>query len=274
MNTVNRNHIEMLQFEQLSSDGNISHFCTTRCGYCANSPYSSFNLATHTGDSLDRVSENRQKLCQTLGIGVNRLIVPQQTHSNCVKIVDEAFLALSPSQQQQALEGVDGLITSVPNLCIAIGTADCVPILLYDPHQQVVAAIHAGWRGTVAHIVQQGIEMLKKHFGTNPQRLQTAIGAAIGVDHFMIGSEVSREFVQAGFDLSQVGYDNPQTEKHHINLSECNRLELIAAGVPPQQIEVADICTYTHRELFYSARREGIASGRMLTGILIKSNPV
>lgn len=125
-------------------------FSTTRQGGVSRDNYASFNINAYCGDEADSIQQNKQALCDELGIEPQRLIMPHQTHTACVRVVDEAFFASSAAEQQAALEGIDALITDQARLCIGVSTADCVPVLLADKDQRVVAAIHAGWRGTQA----------------------------------------------------------------------------------------------------------------------------
>ena len=156
------------------------------------------------------------------------------------------------------LRGMDALITNVPGYCVCVTTADCVPVLLYDKKQHVVAAVHAGWKGTVKHIVSNVMDHLNKMFGTQGEDVIACIGPSISLESFEVGDEVYDAFEESGFDMSL------------ISLWEANRIELLNLGVPAEQIEVAGICTYIHHDEFFSARRLGIDSGRTLSGIMIR----
>lgn len=262
MKTVTINDIEMLQSELLASHCNISHFTTTRGkGVDEANPYSHFNLADHTGDNPTRVARNRAQLCEALAIAPQQLIIPHQTHSTTIAIVEKKCT--------EKLDGVDALITQQKGICLAIATADCVPILLYDPIQQVVAAIHAGWRGTVAHLPIKTVREMESVFGTQPKDIVAYIGASISQAHYEVGDEVVAHFENEGFDLSRIVATHPLSGKSHIDLWESNRQELLKAGIPDKQIEVAGDCTYSYPLQLFSARRLGIASGRILSGIML-----
>ncbi|MBR5612544.1 MAG: laccase domain-containing protein, partial [Bacteroidaceae bacterium] len=131
---------------------------------------------------------------------------------------------------------------------------------------QVVAAIHAGWRGTVGRIVEKTIEVMKMQYGTKGEKIVACIGPSISLDAFEVGDEVYTAFAEAGFDMNRIAR---KYEKWHLDLWEANHLQLLSQGVKEENIEVAGICTYNHCDDFFSARRLGIKSGRILSGIMM-----
>lgn len=261
----------MLQFDGLSRFCNISHFVSTRTGGVGKGEYASFNLGEWCGDDPAAVDSNRRKLCASIDASCDRLFVPFQTHGNSAVVIDSSFLAMDKAQKDAALHGVDALITDRSGVIIAVSTADCVPVLLYAPDKEVVAAVHAGWRGTVQQIVIRTIERMSVEFGCNPQLLVAGIGPSISQDAFEVGDEVGDAFRATAIDTDAIFYRHPASGKLHIDLWEANRQQLMQAGLQPERIEVAGICTYNHPELFFSARRQGLQSGRMLSGIGIKT---
>ena len=160
------------------------------------------------------------------------------------------------------------MITRSPlkDFCLCVSTADCVPVLLYDVSKDVIAAIHAGWRGTVGRIVEKTLEVMGSEYGTEGKDVIACIGPSISLESFEVGDEVYAAFAEAGFEMSCIAR---KYEKWHLDLWEANRLQLLAHGVLPEHIEVAGICTYKNYEDFFSARRLGIKSGRILSGIMI-----
>ena len=239
-------------------------FSTTRRGGCSKGHYASFNINRYCGDREEDIQANRQALCQELGITDNHLIMPHQVHLTNVLTVDEAFLSLNPIERQEALDGFDALMTNLRDVCIGVSTADCIPVLLYDSEHQAVCAIHAGWRGTVKRIVVQAIEAMKATYVTQPQQLMAQIGPGIHLHNFEVGDEVYEAFLQEGFHMEGI---SKKYEKWHIDLPECNRQQLLAAGLQPQSIHISPVCTFQHSEDYFSARRLGINSGRIFTGI-------
>lgn len=241
-------------------------FSTTRHGGCSKGNYAEFNINRYCGDSEENISENREALCHTLGIGDDRLVMPHQVHLTKVARIDEAFLSLNPTERREALEGVDALMTDLSGVCIGVSTADCIPVLLCDSEHHSVCAIHAGWRGTVKCIVVKAIEAMTLAYGTQPRQLKAQIGPGIHLDSFEVGGEVYEAFQQEGFEMSAI---SAKKKKWHIDLPECNRLQLTASGLDPKNIKVSPVCTFQHSADYFSARRLGINSGRIFTGVML-----
>jgi YfiH family protein len=194
------------------------------------------------------------------------VIQGHQVHGSRVAIIDR------PGMTREELEGFDAFITNLPEVAIGVRTADCVPILLYDPSQRVIAAVHSGWKGTVLKIAGHTIEQMRDIYGTRPADLRAVIGPAIGPMSFQVGEEVAAKFRDAGFPMDDIwsfkgaGDGTPMSGGHHIDLWKANRWLLEEAGVLPGNIRVAGIDTFT-TEAFFSARREGIQCGRTVSTI-------
>ena len=245
----------------------VKAFSTTRQGGYSEGNYGKFNINRYCGDSPEHIAQNRQALCQLLDIDDHHLLMPHQVHLTEVATIDADFLCLTADERQQRLEGVDAIMTDMSGVCVGVSTADCIPVLLYDAEKHAVCAIHAGWRGTVARIVEKAVKAMTATYGTNPSNLVAQIGPGISLDSFEVGDEVYDAFAQAGFNMQSI---SERREKWHINLPLCNKLQLMAMGVKPEQICMSDICTYKSHDTFFSARRLGINSGRIFTAILMK----
>lgn len=260
---------KVLGYESLGSYSNISHFVTTRRGGCSKDAYATFNCSPFSGDEMENVRRNQELLFEATSVKPSELIIPHQTHGVRNLVIDRTFLSLPEEERCGRLEGIDALMTDVPGYCICISTADCIPILLYDKRHQAIAAVHAGWRGTVNFIVGHTLERMRSVYGTSGEEVVACIGPGISLESFEVGYEVYEAFRLNSFDMSRISRRNADTGKYHIDLWETNRQQLLDFGVPSAQIEVAGICTYIHHEEFFSARRLGIASGRILSGIKI-----
>jgi YfiH family protein len=266
MISVVKNKLTILQFENLNSFPGLFNFSTTRLGGRSTANYSSLNLGFNSGDLSENVIRNRTILCADLDIKYSCLIFPKQTHTATVKTIHTGFFDLEDAGQKHYLNNTDAVITSLKDVCVSIKTADCVPLLLYDPKQQVIAAIHAGWRGTMQMIVIRTIEKMMEEFATVPSDLFAGIGPSISPDVYEVGEEVWRRF-----DPEFYLQTNPvNVEKRLLDLRNANNQQLITAGVPPDQIEIAGICTFSDPDHFFSARRDGIKTGRMATGIMMR----
>jgi len=245
---------------------NVVAFSTTRSGGCSTGNYAEFNINRYCGDSLDDIRQNSIALCEKLGIGFDCLLMPHQVHLDKTVVIDGAFMQLPVSKRLLALDGYDAILTNLPGVCIGVSTADCIPILLYDVEHGAVCAVHAGWRGTVARIVQKAISQMQHVYQTRPEQLMAQIGPGIHVESFEVGDEVYQAFADAGFQMSAI---SRMERKWHIDLPLCNRLQLEASGVPIGSIAVSAVCTYQQSARFFSARRLGINSGRIFTGIML-----
>lgn len=259
----------MLGYKLFAAYPNISCFVTTRVGGSSKGSYSSFNCSPFCGDEEKHVLRNQQLLCAGLLQEPLQLIIPLQVHDTEICVVDRTFLSNSAQTQCEKLNGIDAVITAEPGYCVCVSTADCVPLLLYDQKRNVVAAVHAGWRGTVNHIVSKTLEVMHKQYGTIGNDVYVAIGPSISPDVFEVGIEVYDTFEQGGFNMPRISSWKPEKQKYHIDLWEANRIQLHAFGIPDTQIECAGVCTYTAHDTFFSARRLGIKSGRILSGIMI-----
>ena len=260
----------MLQFSRLSGYSNIAHFITTREGGVSQGPYAAMNPGGYAGDDPGCVRQNRQILANALGLSSDCFLASFQVHEDRIAVIEASFLSWEKERRDAFLRGADAVMTNVAGLCPVVSTADCVPVLLYAPDVNAVAAVHAGWRGTVRHIVRKAVQALTSVYDADPARIEAAIGPFIGKSAFEVGEEVVEAFETSGADLSAIVSRHPVSGKAHIDLGEANRRQLLAAGVPAARIEQAGICTYTDPDHFFSARRLGIHSGRLWSGIWIK----
>ncbi len=235
----------------------------------ARNAYSQWNLCDYTGDDALRVLDARLQFCRQLGVDLDHLVMPRQTHSTNVLVIDGDFSEASIETQDTMLEGVDALVTKLQGVCIGVNTADCVPIALAAPDCGIIAIAHAGWRGTVAGIAQKTVEAMCL-LGATASNIVATMGASICQECFEVGDEVAREFEKAGFDMSLIMKRNATTGKAHINLQEANRQVLIKAGLNSSSITLPKRCSRCEHNRYFSARRLGIHSGRTFTGISIK----
>lgn len=191
----------------------------------------------------------------TLWRGDPRIVSVHQIHSNRCMVAAE---------RAGRIGDADALITNTPGLLVSVRTADCVPILLADPRRRAVAAVHAGWRGTVQNVAASAIGAMRNTFGSRPEDIIAAIGPCIGPCCFEVGPEVAVEF--QGIFPERKDLEG----RTHVDLPEANRRQLVAAGVPDASISVAHICTACTPEEFYCFRRERQRTGRMVSAIGIR----
>lgn len=247
----------------------VAAFSTTRGEVDGRNPYSGVNLCDYVGDDALRVLDARIMLAMQLGVDLDAVVMPRQTHSCNVAVIDTHFKDNDIDRQEQALEGVDALVTTLPGVVIGVNTADCVPIVLVDEAAGVIAVAHAGWRGTVGRIARAVVEEMCRQ-GARVERIQASMGPSICQDCFEVGDEVVEAFKKARFDLDAIVTRNASTGKAHIDLRAANREVLVAAGVPAGNVVLSQHCSRCEHERFFSARRLGIDSGRTFTGIYRK----
>lgn len=270
----------VLNYYNLSDD--VKAFSTTRHGGVSEGNYASLNINEYCGDSKANTDANRLLLANELGIDANHIIMPHQTHGVESRIIGEEFANLPDDVKKMLLEGVDAVMTNIPGMCIGVSTADCIPVLLYDEEHHAAAAIHAGWRGTQARIVHKTVQEMRMAYQTDPTKLKAVIGPGISLDNFEVGDEVYAAFEQAAFDMSTIAEErikrNPNADdpakaferKWHINLPLANIQMLTHNGVDEANIINTGICTFDNADNYFSARRLGIESGRIYTGIIIR----
>ena len=247
----------------------VTAFSSTRQGGYSEGRYGEFNINRYCGDSEEAIQKNRETLCQLLGIEDHSLLMPHQVHLAEIAVVDREMLTLPTEEILQKLDGIDALMTNEAGVCIGVSTADCIPVLLYDPIRRASCAIHAGWRGTVQRIAEKAVARMTEVFGSDPQNLIAQIGPGIHLESFEVGDEVYQTFEKEGFPMELI---SKKYEKWHIDLPECNRLQLVAAGIPETHIAVSPVCTFQQSDTFFSARKLSINSGRIFTGILLQES--
>lgn len=245
----------------------IMAFTTHRGEVAPRNKYSGFNVCNYTGDDALHVLDCRMMLCMELGIDMDSLVMPQQTHSSNVAVIDETYMAMDIDKQEAALEGVDALVTTLPQVCIGVNTADCVPIVLADTKAGVIAAVHAGWRGTASRIVAKAVKTMEK-LGAHACNIKAAMGPSICQDCFEVGNEVVEAFGKQGFDLDAIVKTNTTTGKAHIDLRRANAMTLKQLGIECNTSRCE--CSKCDSGRYFSARALGIKSGRTFTAVIKK----
>ncbi len=248
---TNQNH----NLEYLTAPGiGAAHCFTTRLGGVSQGYLDSMNIGIHRGDDGKNVEENYRILASALGFDPAKLILTRQTHSDIVRPVTDADTG---SIFREDIPECDALITATPGLTLVVFTADCTPILFYDPVTGAVGAAHAGWRGTAADIAGKTVQAMATHYGCRPENIRCAIGPNIGQCCFETDGEVPDAMVAALGD-SALAHIRQEGSKYYVNLKEINALFLRRAGV--RHIDLATQCTRCDSR-FWSHRRTGSQRG-------------
>lgn len=214
---------------------------STRHGGKSTQAYQSLNLGLHTDDHPDMVQQNLSLFCRDLGISPQALARSYQIHGDVIWETKESGYT----------SGYDAIIAHAPGIFAGVGIADCCPILLADPVRGCTAAIHAGWKGTVAQIVSKTASTMILQ-GSHPADILAYIGPCISLAHFEVGDEVAKQFE----------FKEMRAERWHVDLKATNEAQLRALGI--SQIEISEYCTIENNDLFFSHRKEKGATGRML----------
>lgn len=244
----------------------VTAFSSTRHGGYSQGHHGEFNVNLYCGDDPADIAENRKALCQLLKIGHDRLVMPHQVHATGIAQIGKTFFRLSEEVRRQVLEGIDALMTNMPGICIGVSTADCIPIIIYDPEHHAASVVHSGWRGTVANIAGVAVTSMQMAYHSRPEVLRAVIGPGISLENFEVGDEVYEQFATAGYPMDQIAR---KYEKWHIDLWQCCRLQLEDVGLKADNIQTSGICTYAHSDDYFSARKLGTDSGRILTAIVL-----
>ena len=241
-------------FKNLSKEKKCRHLVTQKE---SSYPYS-FSLALHTEEESSQIVENRDRIKKLFPN--MHFIVANQTHSANITIIEKSVESGWRSLED-AIEHCDALITNQTDIMLTILTADCVPILLFDPVERVVAAVHAGWRGTKEEILLKTVERMRESFNSNPVNIIAGIAPSIGECCYEVDWSVAEHFQKI-----QNAYTK-KTNKYMLDLPHINKIQLLKSGVKIENIELSNICTSCKVESYFSYRKERGCSGRFMSMI-------
>lgn len=244
---------ELIYYKVFSGYENVVAFTSTRQTFETNNP-------RFTGDSPEIYTNNRILLAEKLMIKPDQLVFPRQTHTNCIAEIVEI--------PKSEIKETDALVTNKTGICLCVQTADCVPILLYDPINGVIAAIHAGWRGTVKKIAETAVQKMVVQYNSIPENIIAAIGPSISPDIYEVGDEVVAA-VRDSIPNPELILNKKNSGKFHVNLWEANRQILLSNGLQAKKIEIQGECSFKQNNKYFSARKDGIETGRMVSGIML-----
>ena len=231
---------------------------SNRKGGVSKSPFNSLNLGLFTDDDSENILENRRRIFENLGIKLSRVTQSHQVHKDKILKVTRS----------KVYEGYDALITENANTFLSVTVADCTPILIYDAKNQAVAAVHAGWKGTVLDITAKTIQRMRDEFKTNPRDCYAYVGTCIDENSFEVGEDVAAMFT---YDLKRLDKSG-RKPKFYVDLKKANLAQLIKCGVPENQIEVSTFSTVLDNDTYFSHRKEKGKTGRMVALIGVKKN--
>ncbi|GFN24062.1 peptidoglycan editing factor PgeF [Thermanaeromonas sp. C210] len=235
---------------------------STRQGGVSPGVFRSLNLGFHVGDEPDLVLTNRRLFAEATGLPLATWVVGEQVHGSRVAVAGKKDRGRGADTLETCVPGVDALVTAEPGITLVALFADCVPVYVVSADGRAMALIHAGWKGTLSRVAGAAVDCLAEVFNVRTAECRAVIGPAIGPCCYRVGDEVAEAFRKQlpwGEAVLRPGGEG----SWYLDLWEANRLALVDAGLHPERIAVAGLCTACHQELFYSYRRDGGRTGRM-----------
>ena len=267
MNIIERteNGVPFLQSDGFNAAGGVAHGFSTRLGGVSEGMWSSLNLGVNRGDDPDHVRENYRRFLSAIGAKGDAITTCNQVHGAVVRNVTSADIKRDP--YEKLAFDADGLMTAIPGVTLAVLTADCIPVLLYDPRRRVIAALHAGWRGTAAGIVTVAVGQMVSVYGTNPADILAAVGPGIAPCCFETHEDVPNALTASMTGAALPFIQLKQNGKFSVDLKGVNAKRLELAGVEPGHIAVCGECTACLEDKYWSHRRQGTQRGSMASMI-------
>ena len=244
--------VTFLAAESFRTDGGVAHGFSTRLGGVSEGIFSSLNLGFNRGDNPDHVRENYRRFCTAIGADVNGIVMTGQVHGTEIRTADPALI--KPDVCAPTEYDCDGLITDQPGLVLTVFTADCIPILLYDPVRRVIAAVHAGWRGTAQDIAGNAVRKMRQDYGCRAENILAAIGPGISQCCFETHADVPDAMITALGDVAKPHITHLENGKFRVDLKGINAALLMRAGVTADHVEVSTDCTACLHETYWSHR--------------------
>lgn len=256
------NHgVPYLASEGMEAAGGVVHGFSTRQGGVSEGMWASLNLGVSRGDNPDHVRENYRRFFAAIGAEEGKLVMSNQVHKDYVRVVTSADWKSDP--YGTVTYEADGLMTATPGVALVVFASDCIPVLLYDPVRRVIAAVHAGWRGTADGVVTRAVEKMEDVYGCNPADILAAIGPGICASCFETHEDVPNAMMAAlGTPVLQ-HVQIKENGKFSVDLKGINVMRLEQAGVNPDHVEICGECPACLSEKYWSHRKTGNNRGSM-----------
>jgi len=259
-----------LQLNPLSRHRELIHAFSTRRGGKSHPPFSSLNLSFQVGDDPTRVQENRDRLLKDLTLLGRPLVSVRQIHGDGILVVDEELARQERFPLSLSCFAADAIVTDVRGIILTVSVADCVPVIIYDPGRMVIAAVHGGWRSTVAGLTSKVVSCLVDEWGTRPADCQAALGPSLGPCCYEVGEEVAEAFIRRFGEQEGILSPLRQKGKWWLDLARAQRALLLESGLSPSSIFSSGYCTSCRSDLFYSYRRDKAKTGRMMGLVMLR----
>lgn len=244
----------------------LSAGMTTKNGGNSKGDFSSLNLGFHVGDDADDVVLNRQTVSELIDFPLNSWVGAEQVHHIGLKKITATDCGAGAYSYDQSFKGTDGFYTNEAGILLTLCFADCVPLFFIAPNSGMIGVAHAGWKGTVGQIASEMIRVWESE-GIQPQQIFVAIGPSICEKCYIVDNHVINLVEKILEDVDRKPYNLINKGQFSLNLRELNRLVLLKAGVPDENIFITGLCSSCDSDLFYSHRRDQGRTGRMLSFI-------
>lgn len=276
-----------LEYPLLADTGAVRHGFSTRLGGVSEGCFSSLNLGFHRGDQEEAVQENFRRIAASMGVRCEDMVLSRQTHTTNVWVVTEDDRGMgmtgpmeyskrasenpgrsaSGGFQLEAdgkLEGVDGLVTNIPGICLVTFYADCVPLFFVDPVKKAIGLSHSGWRGTVGKIGRVTVELMQQQYGCDPSDILAAVGPSVCRDCYEVSKDVIERFRESFAEKywKDLFYQK-ENGKYQLDLWKANAIIFAEAGILPEHTAVTNVCTHCNSEVLYSHRTAGNERGSL-----------
>ncbi|MEW5844462.1 MAG: peptidoglycan editing factor PgeF [Bacteroidota bacterium] len=226
---------------------------STKIGLERTAPYF-LNMSLTVADDIETVKQNREAFFKEIGLNSSQIAFQKQIHSDIITVVNEAGL----------IGESDAMISAKPGIGLAISTADCTSIFIYDKRNRLIAAVHSGWRGTTKKILKKTLIRLKEEYNSRADDLIVYVGPSISQKNYEVGEEIAQQF-----DKKYLRYEN---NKIYLDVARANLDMIYNFGVQTNQVEQSPLCSFEEKNLLHSYRRDGKLSGRSLGIIALKVN--
>lgn len=265
--------VTYLTFPSFEKYKSLNHAFSTRLGGVSSNEYTSMNLNFGRGDEEKNVTENFHRFCDAAGFDYSTLVASSQDHNTFIRRVSARNCGTG-FWKPKDIKSVDGLITNEDNVTLVTYYADCVPLFFFDPEKHAIGLAHAGWRGTVAKIGEKMVTAMAREFGSQPCDIIAAVGPSIGPCCFEVDTPVYEEFAKRTELYPQEFIQNKDGGKYMIDLWEANRRILLEAGIPHENITVAQLCTKCNADWLFSHRATGGKRGGLAAMMCLKEEKV
>ncbi len=269
LNIKEKNGVTFLTFPKIEKAGGNRHGFSTRLGGVSTGHCSSMSFGFSVGDAKENVIENYKIFCAVIGAKAENAVLSQQTHTANLRVVTKDDIGKGIFRERDYSD-IDGLITNEKGVVLVTQYADCTPLVFFDPVTKTCAASHAGWRGTVQEIGKRTVELMCAQFGAKPENILCGIGPNIGKCCYEVDDPVIDKIKKLEYLELSSCYTDKGNGKYMLDLKETNRQILINSGILPENIDVADLCTCCHSDIFHSHRATGGKRGTLALMICVE----